>query len=233
MILRSFLLALKQIGDPHFRRVLFLGVGLAILLLAAFSVGFMWLVTFLLGPEVTLPFIGSVTWVDNVASWAALALMIVLSVFLMVPVAATISSLFLDNVADAVEARSYSRLPAAAAVSVGDTVRDSVNFLGVLVAANILALILYFVLPPFAPLIFWALNGFLLGREYFILAAIRREGRAGAKALYRRHMGKISVAGILMAMPLSLPLVNLVIPILGAATFTHLYHQIQGRGPSG
>ena len=30
----------------------------------------------------------------------------------------------------------------------------------------------------------------------------------------------------LMALPLSIPLVNLVIPILGAATFTHLFHRL-------
>ena len=29
-----------------------------------------------------------------------------------------------------------------------------------------------------------------------------------------------------MAMPLSIPLLNLIIPILGAAAFTHLYHRI-------
>lgn len=77
------------------------------------------------------------------------------------------------------------------------------------------------------------MNGFLLGREYYTLAAIRRVGRAEAKRLRSRNMGTIWLAGILMAMPLSVPLVNLVIPILGAATFTHLFHRLQARVPSG
>jgi len=35
-------------------------------------------------------------------------------------------------------------------------------------------------------------------------------------------------------MPLSVPVMNLVIPILGAATFTHIYHSIRRKaGPSG
>ena len=105
-------------------------------------------------------------------------------------------------------------------------VRDTVNFLGVLVGANFLALFFYVLLPFAAPLIFWALNGFLLGREYFTLAALRRVGRSQAKAMRKQHRGTIWVAGILMAMPLSIPLLNLIIPILGAATFTHLYHRI-------
>lgn len=233
MIFRSFLLTLGQLGDSRFRKVLFLGIGLGFALLVAFFAALMWLLNAALGPEATLPFIGEVTWLDDLLSWTAFISMIVLSVFLMVPVASAITSMFLDDVADAVEDRHYPQLPKPERVSFGDALRDTVNFLGVLVAANIFALVLYVMFPPFALFIFWGLNGFLLGREYFTLAAMRREGRAGAKALRKRHVGKIWIAGTLMAMPLSLPLVNLVIPILGAATFTHLYHQIQGRVPYG
>jgi uncharacterized protein involved in cysteine biosynthesis len=232
MIFKSFLLTLGQLGDPRFRKVLFLGVGLGFALLVAFFAALMWALNAALGPEATLPFIGEVTWLDDLLSWTAFISMIVLSVFLMVPVASAITSMFLDDVADAVEDRHYPHLTRADRVPFGDAVRDTVNFLGVLIAANIFALVLYVMFPPFALFIFWGLNGFLLGREYFTLAAIRREGRAGAKALRKRHAGKIWIAGILMAMPLSLPLVNLVIPILGAATFTHLYHQIQAQAPS-
>ena len=84
---------------------------------------------------------------------------------------------------------------------------------------------------PFALFIFWGLNGFLLGREYFTLAAMRRVGRAQAKVLRKRYAWRIWAAGILMAMPLSIPLLNLVIPILGAATFTHLYHRLTQAYP--
>lgn len=233
MIFRSFLLTLGQLGDPRFRKVLLLGISLGLALLVAFFAGLMWLLNAWLGPEATLPFIGEVTWLDDLLSWTAFISMIVLSVFLMIPVASAITSMFLDDVADAVEDRHYPNLPKAERVPFGDALRDTVNFLGVLIAANLFAVILYVVFSPFALFIFWGLNGFLLGREYFTLAAMRREGRAGAKVLRKRHAGKIWIAGTLMAMPLSLPLVNLVIPILGAATFTHLYHQIQGQAPSG
>lgn len=233
MIFRSFALTLGQLGDARFRKVLFLGIGLGFALLVAFFAGLMWLLNAALGPEASLPFIGEVTWLNDLVSWTALFSMIVLSVFLMVPVASAITSLFLDDVADAVEDRHYAHLPKAERVPWGDALIDTLSFLGVLILANLFALILYAMFPPFALFIFWGLNGFLLGREYFTLAAIRREGRAGAKVLRKRNAGKIWLAGTLMAMPLSLPLVNLVIPILGAATFTHLYHQIQARDPSG
>lgn len=227
MILSAFLKALGQFGDPRFRRVLWLGIGLTIALLIGATSGFVWLLDWLTGEQVFLPIIGEVTWLDDLVSWSSLFLMMFLSIFLMVPVASAITSLFLDEVAQAVEDRHYPHLPPVAKVPFGDALRDTVNFLGVLIAANILTIVLYFMFAPAAPLIFWALNGFLLGREYFTLAAMRRIGRDRAKALRARHLGKVWLAGTLMAIPLSVPLVNLFIPILGAATFTNLFHSVE------
>lgn len=79
----------------------------------------------------------------------------VLSVFLMVPVASAITSMFLDDVADAVEEVHYPHLPPAHRVSIGDAIRDTVNFMGVLVGANLLALVLYLLFAPAALFIFW------------------------------------------------------------------------------
>ncbi len=233
MILSSFFKALGQLADRRFRRVLWLGILLTIVLLVGFTAGLLWLVDVLTADSLQAPLIGEITWLDDVLSWGSVFLMLGLSVFLMVPVASAITSMFLDEVADAVETRHYPHLPPAQNVPFWDAVRDTVNFLGVLIAANLVALVVYFIVPFAAMFIFWALNGFLLGREYFTLAAIRRVGREGARALRSEHAGKIWVAGILMAVPLSVPLINLVIPILGAATFTHLFHQIQMEGPSG
>ena len=145
----------------------------------------------------------------------------------MVPVASAITSLFLEDVADAVEARHYPHLPPANRISFLDGLRDTIAFLGVIIVANLLALIVYVFLAPFALFIFWGMNGFLLGREYFTLAAMRRVGRDRAKVLRRKHFVTIWAAGILMAMPLSVPLVNLIIPILGAATFTHIFNRLE------
>jgi uncharacterized protein involved in cysteine biosynthesis len=83
---------------------------------------------------------------------------------------------------------------------------------------------------PFYILVFWALNGFLLGREYFAMAAMRRLPRDQARAMRRRNFLTIWAAGILMALGLSLPLANLLVPVLGAATFTHLYHRLAASG---
>jgi CysZ protein len=75
---------------------------------------------------------------------------------------------------------------------------------------------------------FWMVNGYLLGREYFQMIAMRRMGKSEAKAARKRHRWAILAAGTLMAAPLSIPLINLLIPVLGVATFTHLYHRLEG-----
>lgn len=236
LALSSFGKTLTQIGDPRFRRVLFKGIGLTFVLLIAVYTLFLMFLNWIGAGQTVQELLGNISWVGDVFTFASLLLMIFLSIFLMIPVASAITSMFLDEVAEAVEDRHYPHLPHVAPVSFYEGLKDSVNFLGLLIAANLLALILYVIFTPFALFIFWGLNGFLLGREYFQITAMRRVGRAEAKKLRRKHLGTIWLAGVLMAIPLSVPLLNLVIPILGAATFTHLYHQLeptQQRAPSG
>jgi len=226
MILTAFFRAIGQLPDRRFRSVLWRGIGLTIALLIGLYAGLLWLVEWLTEEPVTLPGVGEVTWLGDLLSFGSLAFVLILSVFLMIPVASAITSLFLDEVAAAVEDKHYPTLPPVPSVSFWDGLRDTVNFLGLLVGANVLAFVAYVIFPFAAVFIFFALNGFLLGREYFQLAAMRRVGRAEAIALRKRHQGTIWVAGCLMAVPLTFPLINLIIPILGAATFTHLYHSL-------
>jgi uncharacterized protein involved in cysteine biosynthesis len=230
VIWQSFVRALGQFGDRTFRRVVLLGVLLALaLLVAVFAL-------FLLGVEgmtrvpLDLPLVGPVDGLGRLLSWGAALLLLALSVFLMVPAAALFSGLFLDTVAAAVEARHYPDLPPLPPLPLGDALVETVNFAALLVVLNLAALFAYPFAGPVAPVLFWALNGWLLGREYFTLAAMRRLGRAGARDLRRRHGLRVWAAGLVMAVPLSLPLVNLFIPVLGAATFTHLFHALARRG---
>lgn len=227
MILSSFLAALAQISDPRFRWVFLQGVGLTILLLFGLYAFAFWGIAWLVPDAITLPWIGEVGLSDRLISWGSLLLMLLLSIFLMVPVASAFTGLFLDDVADAVEARHYPHLPPAPNVGLGDNLRESLGFLGVLVVANILALVLYF--TPIAPFVFYGLNGFLLGREYYRMIAVRRMGRSEAGAAFSRNFLTIWAAGALMAVPLTVPVMNLFVPILGVATFTHLFHRLESK----
>lgn len=226
MILSDFLKAVMQLSDPRFRRVLWLGIALSIALLFGFYALLLWVIEAIDPGSVEIPGVGQITWLGDLLGWGSLVLMLFLSMFLMIPVASAITSLFLDDVAQAVEDEHYPDLPDPPRMGWGDALRDTVNFLGVLIGANVLALFVYVLLPFLSLFIFFALNGFLLGQEYFQIAAMRREGRQRARELRRANRGTIWIAGCLMALPLAIPLVNLLVPVLGAATFTHLYHRL-------
>lgn len=226
VIFAAFFKALGQMGDARFRRVLFLGVLLALALLAGVYAGFLALIDAFAPGSIEIPFVGPIGGIDTLLGWGSLLLMLGLSVFLMVPVASAFSGIFLEDIVDAVEDRHYPGLPEVGSLRLADTIIDSVNFLGLLIAVNLLALVLYAFAGPFIPVLFWAINGWFLGREYFTLVAMRRLGRVGAKELRSAHWGKVWLAGGLMAAPLSIPLINLIIPVLGVASFTHIFHRL-------
>mgnify|MGYP002628181834 FL=1 len=232
MILSDFLKSVAQFDDPKFRRVLWRGMGLTIVLLIAACLLVNFGINQLLSSAWAANLIGDQSWLGALINIGGVLFTIALSIWLMVPVTSAIIALFLDEVAQAVEARHYPHLPKQTATKLQDQILVGIRFFGILLLANIGALILSMILPLLAPFVFWATNGYLMGREYFQMAAMRRMPRAQAQELFQRHQGSIWTAGILMAIPMSIPLVGLFIPILGAATFTHQFERLRAL-PSG
>ena len=232
MILSDFLKSIAQFDDPKFRRVLWRGMGLTIVLLIAACLLVNFGINQLLSSAWAANLIGDQSWLGALINIGGVLFTIALSIWLMVPVTSAIIALFLDEVAQAVEARHYPHLPKQTATKLQDQILVGIRFLGILLLANIGALILSMIVPLLAPFVFWATNGYLMGREYFQMAAMRRMPRAQAQELFQRHQGSIWTAGILMAIPMSIPLVGLFIPILGAATFTHQFERLRAL-PSG
>ena len=140
MIFTSFFDALAQMRDPRFLRVLAMGLGLTVALLVAITSVFLWFIGLFVPDTVNIWWIGEVTWLSSVASAAGILMMMVFSVFLMVPVASAFTGFFLDEVAEAVEDKHYPHLTSAKPVSLGENIRESLSFLGVMIGANVLAL---------------------------------------------------------------------------------------------
>lgn len=227
-LLADFLKSVLQFRDRRFLRVLLIGVALTIALLVAISAAVLIFLGWLLPDAITLPWIGTISFFGAALSWAAVPFLILLSSVMMVPVASAFTGLFLDEIADAVEAEHYPQLPPARHVKLAEAIGDSLRFLGVILLANTLALVLYF--TPFAPFVFWGLNGFLLGREYSQMVAQRRLDRVSAIEFRRKNRLTFFAGGVMMALPLSVPILNLIVPILGAATFTHMAHRVDLAG---
>lgn len=229
-MLNDISLALAQIFDRRFLGILLKSIGLTLLLLAALIALAIWAIGFLPSIDFVIPFTGfEVTFADEIAATASIGLIVILSMMLMFPVAAVFVGLFLDEIADAVEARHYPGLPPPRKQGLGEVIAQGVKFAFVLVAANFAALIIYILSTALAPFIFWIVNGYLLGREYFEVVAMRRMDEDAAKALRRRHLPSIWIAGTLLAAPLSVPILNIVAPLVGVAAFVHLYHRKTGR----
>ena len=226
MIPRDLLKALSQLGDPRFLGILTIGIASSFALLVGLTLG----LQFLLPDTISLPWIGEVGWLSSVLSGFVLLASIGASVFLMVPVAGLFLGFMLEPIAHVVERRHYPEIPQPPARPIRETIFEGLRLAVLLIVLNIFALVIYLLSTLLAPVIFWIVNGLLLGREYFQTVAQRHLGRAGADALRKRYRLRIWLAGILMAIPLSIPILNLLIPFLGVASFTHMFHRLNRSG---
>lgn len=146
-------------------------------------------------------------------------------VLLMFPViVVTIAAMLLDYVVDAVEAKDYPHLPPTRPISNGFLVLYIIKFTGLLLLVNILVLPLYLLLPGLNFVISWCVNGWLIGREYFDLVAMRRLTGRQMATLRRRHGGRLFRRGFVTAILMTVPILNLLMPVVAAASFTHTFH---------
>lgn len=230
MIMVAWSLAFQQFAAPRYRMMALLGAGLSLALLFAFYAVFLALIGAVTEEGMVL-FDGSqVTGLGTFFTGKSLFYMVFLSVFLMVPVASVFTGLYLHDVADMVEEIYYPHLPRPARPSGYESFRSTLNYIGLLLPANIIAMIIFGLTGFFQGMIFfYALNGWLLAREYGDMIAARRIPPAEAKSVRRQHRRAFILTGVMLAVGLSIPLVNLVMPVLGAAAFAHLYHMLHRR----
>ncbi|MCF6305702.1 MAG: EI24 domain-containing protein [Rhodobacteraceae bacterium] len=220
--------AVTQFRDPKFTKTLFKSLFItgSVLFLSVFP--FYWILGLILPETLTIPFVGTFhpeAWLSGIAIGFALFAMI----FLMFPIAFLVVGFFLDDIAEAVEAKHYPHLSKVPHLRIREIIVDAIKLFFVMIFANTLAIIIYFAIPPFAPFIFYIVNGFLLGREYFQMVAMRRLGEKAATKMRKKFRFQIWLAGIFMAVPLSIPIVNILVPLLGVATFTHMFHRLSGQ----
>lgn len=213
--------AFSQLGDPRIRRVVWLSAGLALAVLAVLAVALWFLVDWAAGLT---------GWLDTLAEFAT-GIGVVLLAWLLFPAAVGLTvGLFLEQVADAVEARYYPSLPDPRPQSVREAIATGIKFALIALGLNLLVLPLYVVLiffPPFNLILFYTLNGYLLGREYFETVALRRLGPRQTGQLRRARGGQVFVAGVIVAVLLTIPFVNLVAPVIATAFMLHLFERMR------
>ena len=113
-------------------------------------------------------------------------------------------------------------------ISVGTSIAYGARFALLALAVNIAALALFFI--PFVNVgAFFLANAYLLGREYFEMAAIRFRPVSDAAQLRRDHRLEIMLAGAVLSGLMLVPLVNLLMPIFGIAFMVHVHKGVEAR----
>jgi CysZ protein len=211
----------QMTDDPAIRRVLWISFAATIALLLTLPA--------LTGWGLSWVQIANWPWVDTVLDVLGGVAVLALGILLFPAIVGLVASLFLDDVAEAVEARHYPTLPPPRRQRIGEMIWGSARFFVMLVAVNLVAVGIVLIVPGVNLLVFWLVNGYLLGREYFELVAMRRLEPAAARALWRERQGRFIVAGLVLAAILMVPVVNLLVPVLGAAFMTHVVHRAAGN----
>jgi uncharacterized protein involved in cysteine biosynthesis len=146
-----------------------------------------------------------------------------------------VQALFLDGLADRIESRHYPSLGPARGTAIRDGLMFSVKVLVLLAVVNVVMLPVYIVGSIFAGagmVLFYAVNGWLCGREYFVQVALRRMPRAETKRWARANRGTLWLAGTGIALLGTVPLLNLAAPVLGCAFMVHVSRTLRPPRPA-
>jgi CysZ protein len=214
--------AIQAFGEtfsPPLRKILLKSLGLAFLLLIVLGVVLQGVVTHL----VTLPYPFDMA----LAIFSALGL-IAGAVYLVPPITSLVASLFFDEIAEQVERRNYPSEAPGRALPITTSTLLSVRFFGLVLLVNLCALLLL-IIPGVNIGVFFIANGYLLGREYFELAAMRFRPIAEARALRKENALRVFLAGLIVACIVFVPILNLITPVFAAAFMVRMHKKISAE----
>jgi CysZ protein len=208
--------AFGETFSPSLRRILLKSIGLAFLLLIVLGMILQGAITHM----VALPYPFDMA----LAIFTALGI-IAGAIYLMPPITSLVAALFLDEIAEQVERRNYPTDPVGKALPVTTSVLLSLRFFGLVLIVNLVALVLL-ILPGVNIAVFFIANGYLLGREYFELAAMRFRSIDEARALRRANALRVFLAGLVIAGIVIIPILNLITPVFATAFMVRMHKKI-------
>jgi CysZ protein len=211
--------AFQQLFTPSFRAILFRCIAYTVALLAVLIVAAEWSFAHF----VTLP-----NWLEKTIEWLGGLALVAGSIFLIPPVTSLIAGLYLDDIAAEVERVYYPADPPGRELPVAQSVGIALKFFLVVLLVNLLVLFLLLV-PGVNLVAFYLGNGYLLGREYFELAAMRHLPAAEARELRRANRGLVFLCGVVIAGLASVPILNLLTPLFATAFMVHIYKGLARR----
>jgi len=225
MLVQAAFAAWRQVLSPAFRAILWKSIALTIGLLAlvwfALTRSLAW---WLEGHDLS----ASYPILDTIAFFLAGAGLLVGLAFILPAVSAVVAGLFLDDAAEIVERSDFPGEPAGRAMPLGLSLLMGLRFAGLSLLFNFAALMLIFI-PVVNVIAFFSVNAYLLGREYFELAAGRFRPAPEAAGMRRYHARTTWLAGAMMAGLLLVPIANLLTPLFGVALMVHVHKRLAAR----
>jgi CysZ protein len=219
----ALLRAISALGEPAMRRVVGLSLALAVLVFAV-----LWLAVAAVLYQTTFFDWRPLNWLVDLLGGLAV---LVLSWLLFPAVVTGIMGFYLERVAAAVEAIDYPGRGPPRQQPFGEILLVMLRLTGLTLALNLLALPIYLLVPGINLVLFLALNGYLFGRGYFEVVALRRLDAGEARAVRNRFAGRIFLGGVAIAGLFALPLVNLVAPVIATAFMLHIFEALPRREP--
>lgn len=227
--------ALGQMLSPPLRAILLKSIGLALAVILVVAIALDRLIVWLLGagtasleqgvgPQIHTP-VTAIAWL---LSFAAGFGVIVGGIFLMPAVTALVGSFFADQIADEVERTNYPADPPGTALPLSIAMPEGVR-------TALLAIVVYICALPFllfagfGAVLFFVATAWLLGREYFKLAALRFHSPPEVRLLRQRNAVTVFVGGLLIAAFVSVPVINLATPLFAMSLMVHVHKRLGGR----
>jgi len=213
IIFSASLKAFQSLFAPGMLRVFVFSVLLTLLALSVFFIGasgfFFWLASVMQNG-----------WIGVIGSLGAGAL----AWFLFPGIMPVIVNFFDDRIATLIERQDYPGARPKPPEFWPEFWHDA-RFSAMAVLLNLIVLPFYLI-PLLGVMGFFLLNGYLLGREFFIMVARRYMPVSEAVALRKHHGTTILLAGMALVLCAIIPFINLFAPFWGIALMTHLYHRL-------
>ena len=227
-MIRAFELAVRQLDDPKLRAVIWQSLALSLVLQIAIGALAWW------GLQSWAHF--DIGWVNTLIRWLGGAAVVVLSLMLFPASFGIVVSVFMERIADIVEHAHYPGLGPARGIPIWTGIWTGLVFLVAVIALNLVMLPFYIVaifVAGLGAVLFYAINGWLTARLYYEQVALRRLSPAEVAAWRRANRWVLWATGVVIVFLGTIPVLNLIVPVLGTAAMVHVAQTLNPPGAPG
>lgn len=227
MLFKAVFAAWRQVFSTEFRRILWRSLGLTLALLALVWASLRAFFNSLLAGSYLsehYPILDG-----YILLLSSLGLFF-LFLYLLPAVTAIVAGFFIDDAAAIVEETDFPNDPKGKPAPFLRSMISGLRFAGLSLLVNLVALAFFF-LPGINLFVFFLANAYLLGREYFELAAGRFLSPEKARLVRVNNRFTVLCAGAVMALLILVPIINLLTPLFGIALMVHVHKGLNRHHP--